>query len=194
MFGVASSFFLALHAVLVKSAIKHVDGSIVSLTYYSNLLSVGLLLPFVLINGEVGAIQDLFSSGHDLVPFIIGSLVTGEFYSPLHRYNILILSTGLFGFLLGIAGLLSIKVTSPITHMFSSAARSVLQTMLGAFIFGDIITTGRGLSISLITVGSTYYVYVMSTAPRPPKPKQAQIEEEEAMLKDIEMGEKTSAS
>lgn len=74
--------------------------------------------------------------------------------------------------------------------MFSSAGRSVLQTMLGAFIFGDIITTGRGLSIALITVGSTYYVFVMNTTPRSPKPKST-AEEEEAMLKDIEMGEKT---
>jgi hypothetical protein len=30
------------------------------------------------------------------------------------------LVTGFFGFLLCIAGLLSIKVTSPVTHMFSS--------------------------------------------------------------------------
>jgi hypothetical protein len=30
------------------------------------------------------------------------------------------LVTGFFGFLLCVAGLLSIKVTSPVTHMFSS--------------------------------------------------------------------------
>jgi GDP-fucose transporter C1 len=43
------------------------------------------------------------------------------------------------GFLICIAGVLSIKVTSPITHMFSSAVRSVLQTALGVYLFGDIL-------------------------------------------------------
>ena len=38
-------------------------------------------------------------------------------------------------------GLLSIKITSPVTHMFSSAMRSVLQTLLGIWIFSDILTT-----------------------------------------------------
>jgi GDP-fucose transporter C1 len=34
---------------------------------------------------------------------------------------------------------LSIKVTSPVTHMFSAAVRSVLQTILGVQLFGDVI-------------------------------------------------------
>lgn len=39
-----------------------------------------------------------------------------------------------------IAGFLSIKVTSPVTHMVSSAARGVVQTLLSVWFFGDIIT------------------------------------------------------
>jgi len=71
--------------------------------------------------------------------------------------------TGLFGFLLCVAGLLSIKITSPITHMFSSAARSVLQTALGIWIFGDILTTNRAASISLILAGTMLYTWIKST-------------------------------
>jgi len=171
--GVASSFFLALHAVLVKSAIKHVDGSIVALTYYSNLLAVGCLLPFIFINGEHMAFIELVGKGQDWLPFIAGSAVTG-----------------LFGFLLGIAGLLSIKVTSPITHMFSSAGRSVLQTILGVSLFNDIITPDRGASIGLITLGAMYYTWVMSNAP--PPPAKTPIEEEESMLHDMENGDADS--
>ena len=46
---------------------------------------------------------------------------------------------GVTGFLICVAGVLSIKVTSPITHMFSAAVRSVLQTALGVYLFGDIL-------------------------------------------------------
>lgn len=42
---------------------------------------------------------------------------------------------------MGIASLLSIKVTSPITHMVSSAVRGVAASFLGVWLFHDIITT-----------------------------------------------------
>lgn len=35
---------------------------------------------------------------------------------------------------------MSIKVTSPVSHMVSSAARGVIQTIVGVRLFGDIIT------------------------------------------------------
>jgi GDP-fucose transporter C1 len=43
------------------------------------------------------------------------------------------------GFLICLAGFLSIKVTSPVTHMFSAAVRSVLQTLIGVWLFHDVI-------------------------------------------------------
>lgn len=42
---------------------------------------------------------------------------------------------------MSIASLLSIKVTSPITHMVSSAVRGVAASLLGMWLFHDIITT-----------------------------------------------------
>lgn len=48
---------------------------------------------------------------------------------------------GVFGFLMSIASLLSIKVTSPITHMVSSAVRGVAASLLGMWLFKDIIST-----------------------------------------------------
>lgn len=42
---------------------------------------------------------------------------------------------------MSIASLLSIKVTSPITHMVSSAARGVAASILGVWLFKDVITT-----------------------------------------------------
>ena len=40
---------------------------------------------------------------------------------------------------MSIASLLSIKVTSPITHMVSSAVRGVAASLLGKWLFHDII-------------------------------------------------------
>ncbi len=48
---------------------------------------------------------------------------------------------GSVGFLLSIASVLSIKVTSPITHMISSAIRGVAASFLGVALFGDILTS-----------------------------------------------------
>lgn len=47
---------------------------------------------------------------------------------------------GVLGFLMSIASLLSIKVTSPITHMVSSAVRGVAASFLGVWVFKDVIT------------------------------------------------------
>jgi GDP-fucose transporter C1 len=47
---------------------------------------------------------------------------------------------GSVGFLLSIATTLSIKVTSPITHMISSAVRGVAASFLGVALFSDILT------------------------------------------------------
>lgn len=67
---------------------------------------------------------------------------------------------GFFGFLIGIAGLLSVKVTSPVSHMVSSAARGVLQTVISVLAFHEVITHRRLGSIFVITAGSCHYVWV----------------------------------
>ncbi|CAG8600145.1 2869_t:CDS:2 [Diversispora eburnea] len=67
---------------------------------------------------------------------------------------------GFFGFLINIAGFLQIKVTSPVTHMISSAFRGVIQTVFGALIFGDILTIGRVEGIALILAGSCFYTWI----------------------------------
>lgn len=79
---------------------------------------------------------------------------------------------------MSIASLLSIKVTSPITHMVSSAVRGVAASLLGMWLFHDVITrfvvllsfpspyhlnysfSGRASSIAIILLGSFYYTWV----------------------------------
>ena len=200
-FGTLSSLFLAIHAILVKSAYVYVDNSVIKFTYWGNLLSAVALIPGIVFNGELSAALYLFTTGgNDRRVFIVGSFVTG-----------------LFGFFLSMASLLSIKVTSPVTHMFSSvrdsvlserfpklidlkAARSVLQTMLSVWIFGDLITSyvpftpwisdtfilpvhrNRALSIVLITFGAIYYTWVKSAHPPSPFLKPASDDLEKGLL------------
>ena len=104
VFGVFSSLSIAVHSVLVKASLSYCDNSTIQLAYWTNAGSALLLAPFVLLREEPAKIMEL-SAGSDwhMNVFIAGSLVTGT-----------------FGFLLCVAGLLSIKVTSPVTHMFSS--------------------------------------------------------------------------
>ena len=167
VYGVLSSLMIALHAVLIKSSLPYCHNSTIELAWWTNAGSAILLFPFVILTGESNVLRTLAnSSTWQGSVFLWGCLVTG-----------------LFGFLLCVAGLLSIKVTSPITHMFSSvrlsaplflqrythilslfprvpilrivlnsaqwtvpdvsrgqAARSVLQTLLGVWIFHDILT------------------------------------------------------
>ncbi|KAG8996937.1 hypothetical protein FRB94_011036 [Tulasnella sp. JGI-2019a] len=171
-YGVMSSLMIALHAVLIKSAHEYVDNSSIKLAYWTNLVSAVMLLPFVFFTGELDKLMAP-RLAEEWEVFVIGSAITG-----------------FFGFLLCMAGLLSIKVTSPVTHMFSSAARSVIQTVLGVMIFGDIISANRGLSILIITLGTLYYTWIKSSGgpPRgavalPPSPKTAHDMEKQALAK-----------
>ncbi|KAK1233666.1 hypothetical protein PQX77_003161 [Marasmius sp. AFHP31] len=156
-YGLLSSLFIAVHAVLIKSSLPHCDNSTIQLAWWTNAGSAVLILPFILLNGESGLILEMVQRGDkELNVFAWGSLVTG-----------------VFGFLLCVAGLLSIKVTSPITHMFSSAARSVIQTLLGVWLFHDLLTINRGSSILIILGGTMYYTWVKSNEQQPPPPRQA---------------------
>jgi len=154
-YGVLSSVFIAFHAVLIKTSLPYCNNSTIELAWWTNVGSAILILPFVLLRQEPLKLFELAQTdtwGWDV--FLWGSLVTGT-----------------FGFLLCIAGLLSIKVTSPITHMFSSAARSILQTALGIRFFGDILTVNRAASIAIILVGTMLYTWAKSVE-SPPLPCQ----------------------
>ncbi|TFK36993.1 hypothetical protein BDQ12DRAFT_686207 [Crucibulum laeve] len=161
VYGVLSSLFIAFHAVLIKSSLPHCNNSTIELAWWTNAGSAIFLFPFVILHGEPWTILEMArSTDWDWTVFFWGSIVTG-----------------VFGFLLCVAGLLSIKVTSPITHMFSSAARSVLQTLLGVGIFGDILNVNRAASILVILGGTMFYTWAKSveSTPTPPS-RQADIE------------------
>ncbi|KAI0795559.1 hypothetical protein C8Q75DRAFT_746522 [Abortiporus biennis] len=150
-FGVASSMITAVHSVVIKRSLEVVKGSALHLSWYSNLLSSIALIPVIIVMGELPGIWDLFFGIDPTPPNEMSKWATFVWGSAI---------TGVFGFLMSIASLLSIKVTSPITHMVSSAVRGVAASLLGMWLFHDIITTGRASSIAIILAGSIYYTWV----------------------------------
>ena len=149
-FGILSSMTTAAHAIVIKKSLDVVNGDALELSWYSNILSSVLLLPLIVLAGEVPDILAFIStpafssstSNSPLATFLWGSLITVSLVLAFTR-RVCVLTPifqGIVGWLLSIAGVLSIKITSPITHMISSAVRGIVQSFMGMYFFGDIIT------------------------------------------------------
>lgn len=114
-----------------------VNNSPLALSYYNNILSTLFLAPMVLLAGELPGTVELFA-GRDKSTFLWGVVVTVSF-DARHLMTLMLSCEqcfpeadrpfqGFFGFLISLAAMLSIKVTSPVTHSMSSAsARSVYR-------------------------------------------------------------------
>jgi len=128
-YGVLSSLFIAFHAVLIKSSLPYCNNSTIELAWWTNAGSAVLILPFVIFHGEISNLHRLLQNDTwNWTVFLWGTLVTG-----------------IFGFLLCVAGLLSIKVTSPITHMFSSVIPPLFFSFYCVFFEGADYFTGRSI-------------------------------------------------
>ncbi|EJT99017.1 hypothetical protein DACRYDRAFT_56860 [Dacryopinax primogenitus] len=145
VYGLLASLSVAVQAVLIKRSLPYVKGSALQLAYWRNLGSAVVLLLFMLARGEVGELRSLLARGWEWKTFVYGNLLTG-----------------VVGFMICLAGTLSVKVTSPVTHMFASAGRSVLQVLLGVGWLGEGMGLQRVLSLGVILGGTGGYTWVMS--------------------------------
>lgn len=177
-FGVLSSMITASHSVVIKRSLDVVKGSTLNLSWYTNLYSAVILLPIIVLAGELPAIMKMFYDPQisedgvsSLTTFLWGSAITG-----------------VFGFLMSLASLLSIKVTSPITHMVSSAVRGVASSLLAMWFFADVITTGRASSIAIILGGSIYYTWVKHSESQPHSSKSNGNAYDRVALEELEAG------
>jgi len=181
-FGVASSAITAVHSVVIKQSLDIVGGSALSLSWYTNLLSAIVLAPLLILAGEgTDVVKLLFGVNELLVkPGTMSAFSTFIWGSTI---------TGVLGFMMSIASLLSIKVTSPITHMVSSAVRGVAASLLAMWLFHDIITTGRASSIAIILLGSILYTWVKHQESQPKQVVASRSSYERLKMEDIETGE-----
>jgi len=75
--------------------------------------------------------------------------------------------------------------------MVSSAVRGVAASLLGMWLFHDIITTGRASSIAIILFGSILYTWVKHQESQQPAPRRNSASYERVKtVDDIELGEK----
>ncbi|KAF5392721.1 hypothetical protein D9757_000825 [Collybiopsis confluens] len=185
-FGVVSSAITAVHSVIIKQSLSVVNGSALLLSWYTNLLSALVLIPVIFLAGETSEILKLFFGAEEL-------LGTPGQMSALRTFIWGSLITGALGFMMSIASLLSIKVTSPITHMVSSAVRGVAASLLGMWIFHDIITSGRASSISIILLGSIYYTWVKHVESQAPSTTTGGAYER-IKMEDVESGVRRNSS
>jgi GDP-fucose transporter C1 len=82
-FGVLSSMITACHSVVIKRSLDVVKGSALHLSWYTNLYSAIVLIPVVVLAGEVPAIMTLFFDSvapptglSPLATFVWGSAIT----------------------------------------------------------------------------------------------------------------------
>ncbi|KAI0752878.1 hypothetical protein C8Q80DRAFT_1267350 [Daedaleopsis nitida] len=162
MFGVLSSMITALHSVVIKKSLEVVHGSALHLSWYTNLISSFILIPVFILMGELPGVMELLFGDNPTKPDGFSTFVKGS------------IITGVFGFLMSVASLMSIKVTSPITHMVSSAARGVAVSVLGVLYFQDVVSEGRATSIAVILLGSIWYTWIKHVESQP-KPQYERV-------------------
>jgi len=143
-FGIVSSFTTAIHAVIIKGSLEVVENNTWDLVFYNNFLTFFALFPIVLCTGEISPFIDeiIYDQGGNQMRFFVGTFIAG-----------------VFGFLINLAGFLQIKVTSPVTHMISSAVRGVLQTIIAVWLFSDPLSPLKLIGIALILIVSSFYAY-----------------------------------
>jgi GDP-fucose transporter C1 len=95
LFGVASSTITATHSVVIKQSLSVVNGSAILLSWYTNVLSIFVLAPIVML-GEGSSVLKLLFGVDELVTapgamsplrtYVVGSLITvsrvGQYPSP----------------------------------------------------------------------------------------------------------------
>lgn len=146
-FGIASSFSTAIHTIVIKMSFQSVQhNGAFDMVYYNNILSLGCLLPLLL--WESPKIMEFYA-------------LQGMAGIKLLFYGICI--AGIAGLLINISSFLQIKVTSPLTHTVSSAARGVLQTMAANLFLLERITKARIIGIAVTLTGSCMYSWFKAT-------------------------------
>ncbi|KAF9409846.1 hypothetical protein BGZ94_001839 [Podila epigama] len=140
--GVGSSIFVALYGIYVKKTLNLVDNNQWRLLHYNTAISIVLLIPIVLLSGEMGQImQEVY--------FL---------WDP--RFWSLMTITGLAGFLINTAMFLQIKYTTALTNTISGTAKSCFQTLVAMIHYQNPITAMNGFGIFLSLFGSGLYSWV----------------------------------
>lgn len=167
IFGVASSFFVAMNAIYVKKKFALVDNNPWKITLYNNLNATYLFLPLIIVTGEVPVLLE----------------------SPLVRtlgFWFLMFIGGLLGVGISFATAAQIKYTSPLTHNVSATAKAAAQTVIALLVYRNPITPLGGFSVVFVLGGSLCYTLVRrSEMQKNAESKSSRRDEDESVSKPM---------
>lgn len=139
--GVLASLCVALYAIFTKRVLPNVDNNIWRLQYYNNLNALLLLLPLIVITGEVSILRAF------------------PYWTSLYFWALIIIA-GVFGIAIGYVTALQIQVTSPLTHNVSGTAKACAQTILACAVYSEAKSFWWWVSNAMVLGGSSAYTYV----------------------------------
>ncbi|CDW53652.1 GDP fucose transporter 1 [Trichuris trichiura] len=139
--GVLSTIFVALNAIYTKKMLPVVEDSTWQLAFYNNFNSLFVFLPLILVSGEVSEIMNLRKG-----------------FPP--NFWLLLISSGIFGFLISYLTVLQVKVTSALTHNVSATAKSAFQTVLAVIVYSESKDMLWWASNVVVLISSFAYSYV----------------------------------
>ncbi len=141
VFGVTSSFFVAMNAIYIKKKFPLVDGNPWKITLYNNINASILFIPLIMLSGE---------------PQII---VMSDTVRKLSFWAMMTVA-GVLGVLISFAAAAQVKYTSPLTHNVSATAKAAAQTVLALLWYRNPITSLGGGSVGIVLLGSLFYTLV----------------------------------
>ena len=164
VFGVLSSFFVALYSIVVKRALNLLNNNEYLLIEYNTPIAIIALTPFVYFNGEFNVL----------------------FEPRTKRFWVMQTLAGIVGFVINIAIFLNIKYTTPLTHNISGTVKACLQTLLALVLFkGSEKMTFHKFIGTILTIGfSALYAYIRKTEMKKKFENAEQNESQKLLLSD----------
>lgn len=144
-YGMSSSFFVALTAVLTSTTLRKLKGDKGKLVFYS--------------------------MAH--VPFILFPISLLTEFSTLWKHHEILLSPTFWGGIvvsgtmavsLGSVIIWQVQVTSPLSSNVSSAAKSCVQTIIAYFVWKNVPTFGSVVGLALMLLGTMSYAQLQIMA------------------------------
>ncbi len=158
LFGIGSSAFVSLNSIYTRKVLPAVQDDKWALSAYNNANAVIIFLPIMLMAGEFQVLVE-----HS------DKLFSVMFWTAM-------LISGIFGFLIGIATVLQIQTTSPLTHNISGTAKAAFQSIVAVQIWQNEMTAKAWVGLFTVLGGSLGYAYIRKLemdAAAPPSEKAA---------------------
>lgn len=146
LYGLLASVFVALNSIYAKKMLTSVtNDSSELLMLYNNINSI-VLLPIIgyFATDEASVLAQ---------PESWEVMMTSAFW-------VMIMFTGVLGFLIGYASYLQVLYTSPLTHNVSGTAKAAFQTIFAFGIYGNPTNAQNLLSVAIVLSASFAYALV----------------------------------